>query len=38
MHVRSFRVALSASTIALAWTLLSVVAALAGEGTPPLPK
>jgi hypothetical protein len=38
MSVRSFRVALSASTIALAWTLLNVVAALAGEGLPPVPK
>jgi hypothetical protein len=38
MQFRSFRVALSAGTIALAWTLLSVVAALAGEMNPPLPK
>ncbi len=38
MHVRSFRVALSASTIALVWTLLNVVAALAGDTTGPLPK
>jgi hypothetical protein len=37
MRVRSFQI-LSAGTIALAWTLLSVVAALAGEMNPPLPK
>jgi hypothetical protein len=38
MSVHSFRVALSASVVALAWTLLSVVAALAGDGLPPVPK
>lgn len=38
MQFRSFRVALSASSIALVWTLLSVIAALAGESYPPLPK
>jgi hypothetical protein len=38
MSARSFRVALSASALTLAWTLLSVVAALAGDGLPPIPK
>jgi hypothetical protein len=38
MSVRSFRVALSAGALAFAWTLLSVVAALAGDGHPPFPK
>jgi hypothetical protein len=38
MQFRSFRVALSASAIALAWTLLNVFAALAGDTFPPLPK
>lgn len=38
MQLRSFRITLSAGVIALAWTLLSVAAALAGEGGPPLPK
>jgi hypothetical protein len=38
MHVRSFRVALSAGSIAILWSLVSVVSALAGDGGVPLPK
>jgi hypothetical protein len=38
MHVRSFRVALSAGTVALLLTLLNVLAAFAGDGVPPIPK
>jgi hypothetical protein len=37
MRVRSFRVAL-AGAIALAWTVMSTVSALAGDTFPPLPK
>jgi hypothetical protein len=38
MHVRSFRVALSAGSIAVLWTLFSVISALAGDVSGPLPK
>jgi hypothetical protein len=38
MHVRSFRIALSATSIAILWSLVSVISALAGEGGGPLPK
>jgi hypothetical protein len=38
MQFRSFRIVLSASSVALLWTILSAVAALAGDGTGPLPK
>jgi len=38
VRVRSIRVALSAGSIALLWSLLSVASAFAGDGLPPLPK
>jgi len=36
MHVRSFRVVLSAGSIAILWSLVSVISALAGEVAGPL--
>ncbi len=38
MRVRSFRVVLSAGSIALLWSLVSVISALAGDVPGPLPK
>lgn len=38
MQLRSFRITLSAGAIAFVWTLFNVVAALAGDTTPPMPK
>jgi hypothetical protein len=38
MRIRSVRVVLSASSIAILWSLVSVISALAGDGGVPLPK
>jgi hypothetical protein len=38
MQLRSIRVVLSAGSVAMLWTLLSVVSALAGDVSGPLPK
>jgi hypothetical protein len=38
MRVRSFRVVLSAGSIALFWSLVSVISAFAGDVPGPLPK
>jgi hypothetical protein len=38
MRVRSFRVVLSATSIAILWSLVSIISAFAGELPGPLPK
>jgi hypothetical protein len=38
VKLRSFRITVSASLVAIVWTALAAVAALAGSETPPLPR